>query len=86
MGREIEQTKRHISADLQTTFSYLIENGSIVTPLCHSHFDGLGGCKVFVLRFELNHRLVKVNVTDNAVLDVSELNIEGYINQPICDL
>ena len=78
MGPEIEQTKRNLSEDLQITISYLFKQG-YVAPICHSHYDGEGSCKVFVLRFELNHRLIKVNVTDgqqekNAIMDVSKLN------------
>ena len=37
----------------------------LFTPLCHSHFDGLGACKVFALRAEYNGRLVRVNRKDN---------------------
>ena len=75
MGREIEQTKRHLSVKLQLGIAFVIEQGWM-TPLCHSHFDGLGGCKVFVLREKYTHRLIKVNVTDvqENVLGVSELN------------
>ena len=32
----------------------------LFTPLCHSHFDGKGACKVFALRSEFNGRLVQV--------------------------
>ena len=73
MGREIEQTKEHLSAKHQSFIGTGIELG-LVAPLCHSHFDGLGGCKVFVLRLEHTHRLIKVNLTDvqKNVLGVSE--------------
>ena len=78
MGRDGEQTKRHLSAKMQLTIALTIEQG-FVAPLCHSHFDGKGGCKVFVLRNELNQRLISVNSTDeqkkNGVLDVSALFI-----------
>ena len=73
MGREIGQTKEHLSAKLQSFIGTGIEQG-YVAPLCHSHFDGKGGCKVFVIRNEFYHRLIKVNLTDvqKNVLGVSE--------------
>ena len=37
----------------------------LFTPLCHSHFDAKGACKVFALRAEYNGRLVRVNRKDN---------------------
>lgn len=74
-------------------FPWLFQLG-LFEPICHSHYDANGSCKVFVLRSKYTGRLIKVNmnwtVSETAatllelkanygVLDVSDL----YMHEPL---